>query len=45
MNRVLKEDGGSAARQAHLDAQVLSESRGFEVKEDQMAFRGPQGHQ
>lgn len=45
MFRVLKEDGGSAVRQAHLDAQVLSESRGFEVKEDQMAFRDPQGHQ
>ena len=40
--RVLREDGGSVAPRAHLDAQVPSESRGFEVKEDQMAFRGPQ---
>lgn len=45
VSRVLREDGGSAARQAHLDAQVPLESRGFEVKEDQMAFRGPQVHQ
>lgn len=45
VSRVLREDGGSAAREAHLDAQVLLESRGFEAKEDQMAFRGPQVHQ
>ncbi|TKS85466.1 Collagen alpha-1(XXI) chain [Collichthys lucidus] len=45
VSRVLREDGGSEAREAHLDAQVLLESRGFEAKEDQMAFRGPQVHQ
>lgn len=45
VSRVLREDGGSVALQAHLDDQVPSESRGFEVKEDQMAFRGPQVHQ
>ena len=45
VSRVLREDGGSAAQLAHLDVQVLSESKGFEVKEDQMGFRGPQAHQ
>lgn len=45
VSRVLREDGVSAARLAHLDVQVPLESKEFEVKEDQMAFRGPQAHQ
>lgn len=45
VSRVLREDGGSEAQLAHLDVQVPSESKGFEVKGDQMAFRGPQAHQ
>lgn len=41
VSRVLREDGGGVAQQAHLEAQVLLEKRGFGVTEDQMAFRGP----
>lgn len=42
VSRVLREDEGSAGLQAHLDVQVLSESRVFEVNLDQMVFRGRQ---
>lgn len=45
VSRVLREDGASVAQLGPLDVQVLLESKGFEAKEDQMGFRGPQAHQ
>ncbi|PWA25602.1 hypothetical protein CCH79_00001561 [Gambusia affinis] len=43
VSQVLREAGGSVALQAFLVVQVLLEEKGFEVKEDLMAFRDYQG--
>ncbi|CAG6017433.1 unnamed protein product [Menidia menidia] len=45
VSRVHREDGGSVALPAHLVVQVHWESRGYEAREDQMAFRGSLAHQ
>lgn len=42
VSRDLREDGESVAQRAQLDSRVLLELKVFGVKEDQMAFRGPQ---